>query len=850
MAIWAQIDVTLHLDVFHAVALDSAGWYRIAVRVYKDLGNKRIAALPLNSGTSYLLEGVKDVLPTAFQPHVNVEFDDDTYMSKLFFTKDRNCKVEVNELARFVAELPALPSVLHSSAFFVEVQLIICRKMVENEQESDESDECERPVEILDTKVFRVSNLAFCNMDYYVCNLERDHTNGVLHIALYTNVIKFCFSRGINQPLTRSPCEKYFYWKRHLKVSRNKEVSSWFVRSNEFENIFYDHINPFWLFSRSRTSIVSCLHVGEASPDNPLCWNNTMKIVREFISQVTQGIHACDSLFGRHDDDLHAVSLDLVQKKSQEMEDEVYIQGARMLMYVYAKIIAYNAISLATLWREPAEQSNIDTNNKGVDDIPSTSVFKFWKDMKTELILPPPPAGALCKNGAILTLTGGKFKEVIDYEEVSEPLFTTYSPYIPHEMLCRRLNAISDILGIKKLAGDRIAISLPNDIMVVVDDCNPTELGLSGLDYIFSSAMNRMLSGMSSWVYLKWGDYISRIVSTKRDESCTRIFSEEQAAFFNLLGNPNIDEVDLVRMLRSLTITDEHHFFLADCFPLYKHVRGNFQERKYMVGKKEPLKTHLIVIVHGYQSFPMAMNYFRNTIMAFAENVNVMVACSLFEDPEAPIDEKCKSLAKEIEMYVQRNIHMDKLGKLSFITYSMGGLVTRGALKYMEKYHDKLYAMLSLYSPHIGVPYMKFKVLEAGTKMFASYRDSSCLKEMTLSDNTDIKQCYLYKLSKEDVISKFKVIKLVGILQDYISQAYSCLLDLSLTKSTNKLVEEMVDNISSRISAAQVDRYYVDYSGASKYIWWKATGAHIHILNCAIVARVFILMTYDIFNVY
>jgi len=63
-----------------------------------------------------------------------------------------------------------------------------------------------------------------------------------------------------------------------------------------------------------------------------------------------------------------------------------------------------------------------------------------------------------------------------------------------------------------------------------------------------------------------------------------------------------------------------------------------------------------------------------------------------------------KRLAKEVEMTINSN-YEDKnitIKKISFIGHSLGGVIIRAALPYLEKYKDMMYSLMTFSSPHLG----------------------------------------------------------------------------------------------------------------------------------------------------
>lgn len=54
--------------------------------------------------------------------------------------------------------------------------------------------------------------------------------------------------------------------------------------------------------------------------------------------------------------------------------------------------------------------------------------------------------------------------------------------------------------------------------------------------------------------------------------------------------------------------------------------------------------------------------------------------------------------------------------RLSFIGHSLGGLIIRSALPYLEEFKDKMHLFMTLSSPHLGYMYHQSKLVDAGKK--------------------------------------------------------------------------------------------------------------------------------------
>lgn len=76
-------------------------------------------------------------------------------------------------------------------------------------------------------------------------------------------------------------------------------------------------------------------------------------------------------------------------------------------------------------------------------------------------------------------------------------------------------------------------------------------------------------------------------------------------------------------------------------------------------------------------------------------------------------------MSLEVKHFINDWTPGNTLEKLSFIGHSLGGIIIRSSLPYLQDYKDKMYTFFSLSSPHLGYMYNSSKVIDAG-KIFKS----------------------------------------------------------------------------------------------------------------------------------
>jgi len=111
---------------------------------------------------------------------------------------------------------------------------------------------------------------------------------------------------------------------------------------------------------------------------------------------------------------------------------------------------------------------------------------------------------------------------------------------------------------------------------------------------------------------------------------------------------------------------------------------------------------HLFVLVHGFQGTAANMKNMKNNILLIYPDS--LVICSNVNERNTSEDIPLMGyrLADEIRRYMKENCPGTMLSKMSFIGYSMGGILIRESLKHLYDYKDKMHMYMSLSSPHLG----------------------------------------------------------------------------------------------------------------------------------------------------
>ena len=103
--------------------------------------------------------------------------------------------------------------------------------------------------------------------------------------------------------------------------------------------------------------------------------------------------------------------------------------------------------------------------------------------------------------------------------------------------------------------------------------------------------------------------------------------------------------------------------------------------------------------MHG-NSFDV--KYFKNTISVAMPDALLLSSEANEENSDMDILQMGEKLSQEIEEFMKENCPGPELGRLSFIGHSLGGLIIRAAIPFLDKYKPKFHGFLTLCTPHLG----------------------------------------------------------------------------------------------------------------------------------------------------
>lgn len=180
------------------------------------------------------------------------------------------------------------------------------------------------------------------------------------------------------------------------------------------------------------------------------------------------------------------------------------------------------------------------------------------------------------------------------------------------------------------------------------------------------------------------------------------------------------------------------------------------------------------------------MKLVKNNLLLLRPELLIYCSQKNEDDTEGDIGDMGKNLAEEVSEYIRDFCPGSALGRLSFIGYSLGGIIVRAALPHLSQYLSKLYTLMTLSTPHISFLYSSSSLIDAGMWLLKKIKNKNdALHQLTMDDAKDLTDTFVYKLGTVTEISNFKHVILFGSEQDTY-----CPFDSATIQISEKLMSE------------------------------------------------------------
>lgn len=303
-------------------------------------------------------------------------------------------------------------------------------------------------------------------------------------------------------------------------------------------------------------------------------------------------------------------------------------------------------------------------------------------------------------------------------------------------------------------------------------------------------------------------------------EILTRVIEHRRSPVYDdLWAEPVISEYPRIKSSQNPIMIEEVYQF-EDKFdsPKSEELCENINDQETPKIKD---KLHVYVLVHGLGGYQTDLLSFKNYITLVNPNSEFIISNKNSADnSEKDINELAENLAKEIESDIEF-FEPSKVEKISFIGFSLGGIIIRAALPLISVYKDKFHSFFSLASPHLGLK-IKEKYIAAGLWFMKVFSNKKCLEQLNLEDSDDIRETFMYKLSKSEGLSWFKKIYLISSSQDtywpFSSWRIQVFNEQILDQNYSPELLDMAENILLKIKAESLTRVNTNFYMSNNYL--------------------------------
>lgn len=362
---------------------------------------------------------------------------------------------------------------------------------------------------------------------------------------------------------------------------------------------------------------------------------------------------------------------------------------------------------------------------------------------------------------------------------------------------------------------------------------------------LFERRLERLRSWSAEFVkrYCHEVEMIPHIGYTDQEDNRRRI-AREQRILNVSSSNRHSSPIESVPGDPSQSpILFEDSYIFNETAPLPKSPEGHLSRK----GKK-----HLFVLVHGFHGKSLDLRLMKQAIMACNMLATVLCATANEEDSEINLMEMGVKLAEEIRNYILEWLPGDTLGRISFVGYSMGGVVARAALPLLTEYSAHFHAFITFSAPHLG-HVAENSLVGAGLWLLERVKKTQILQQLLLNDHSSLPQTALYRLSHAPGLDSFQHIVLCSSYQDkYVphdSARIEATTPLGIRPEKWQCCLEMATNILSRLRPERVLRVDVDFCDNSLSLdVMTGRSAHLMFVTNTYFLRLFVYQYSELFS--
>ena len=224
---------------------------------------------------------------------------------------------------------------------------------------------------------------------------------------------------------------------------------------------------------------------------------------------------------------------------------------------------------------------------------------------------------------------------------------------------------------------------------------------------------------------------------------------------------------------------------------------------------------YLFVLVHGFQGRAFDVHLLKHAISLVNPDAMILASNANENNTEGDIFDMGEKLAAEVKAYILEWFPRNKLGKLSFIGHSLGGLIIRTALPHLSDYASKMHLFLTLSTPHLGYMYNSSKIIDAGIWVLRKWRRSTALQQLSMSDDDEVNKTALFSMSDCAGLRWFRYVVFCSSFQDQYVPHDSARVEVSEAgandQTKGRFYIQMASKILSNIPIERLHRLDVNF---------------------------------------
>ncbi|CAK76569.1 unnamed protein product (macronuclear) [Paramecium tetraurelia] len=270
--------------------------------------------------------------------------------------------------------------------------------------------------------------------------------------------------------------------------------------------------------------------------------------------------------------------------------------------------------------------------------------------------------------------------------------------------------------------------------------------------------------------------------------------------------------------------------------------------QKGFMQKSQNSLIHYVVLVHGYQGTSYDMRYWKSILtIRFKDKIRLICPTCNDGTSNKPIQEQAQLLANEVSNFI--NDENVTEFRLSFIGHSLGGLIIRAALPELSEFKQFMHTYVSLGSPHCGYASSESVLVDTGLMMIQKWNKCKTLEELSQRDHKDIKNTYIYTLSKAEGLNWFDNVVLMSSFQDHYVPFHSALIQ-KIENSNDQRVQAYNETVSNILSkCGKIDRFDINFLITKKKLdKFIGRAAHIEFIDNLILVKMFIYLYDEYFH--